>query len=76
MARLNHFSNAAGILTRILTVFDALRQVAMWFTGGGVGSGPLGVPIPAKASTPAPGPAPRLFGDSIKPEPRIETVFS
>lgn len=42
------FSNAAGILTRVLTVFDAIRQVAEWFGAGANGGGPLGVPVPAK----------------------------
>lgn len=52
--RLNQFGNAAGVLTRVLTVFDALRQVAIWFGGGKQGSGPLTVPMPAKAGVPAP----------------------
>lgn len=48
MDRLNQFGNAAGILTRVLTVFDALRQVAAWFLSGRVGQGPLNVPMPAR----------------------------
>ena len=50
--RLNQFGNAAGVLTRVLTVFDALRQIAIWFSGGKHGQGPLSVPMPAKAAAP------------------------
>lgn len=32
----------------MLTVFDALRQIAVWFSDGRFGSGPLTVPMPAK----------------------------
>lgn len=39
----------------MLTVFDAIRQVAEWFKDGSRGSGPLGVPMPAKANA-APSP--------------------
>lgn len=48
--RLNQFGNAAGVLTRVLTVFDALRQIAIWFSGGKQGQGPLSVPMPAKTT--------------------------
>ena len=38
-------------MTRVLTAFDALRQVAVWFAGGAIGAGPLTVPMPATAGT-------------------------
>jgi hypothetical protein len=43
----------------VLTVFDALRQVAIWFGTGRQGSGPLTVPMPAKAGVPATAPMAR-----------------
>lgn len=36
----------------MLTVFDALRQIAIWFSGGKQGPGPLTVPMPAKTGMP------------------------
>jgi len=43
---LTQFSNAAGILTRVLTVIDAVRAVATWSAAGSQGPGPLTVPVP------------------------------
>jgi len=40
-----------------LTVFDSVRQVAIWFAEGHVGQGPLTVPVPAKAGVPNGAPA-------------------
>jgi len=48
MIAFNKFSNAAGILTRVLTLFDSIKQVAEWFITGANGNGPLNVPVPAK----------------------------
>ncbi len=42
-------------MTRIFTVFDAVRMVAEWFRAGGVGPGPLGVPSPARQAPAAAG---------------------
>ncbi|CAB4194623.1 hypothetical protein UFOVP1264_78 [uncultured Caudovirales phage] len=59
MDKLNQFGNAAGVLTRVLTVFDALRQVAAWFATGRQGTGPLTVPMPARGTQPPPPPGAR-----------------
>ena len=78
LERLNQFGNAAGVLTRVLTVFDALRQVANWFADGKHGSGPLTVPVPARQTQPAPRPASRFAdefsGDTIL-TPKPSAVF-
>lgn len=64
---MNQFGNAAGVLTRVLTVFDALRQIAIWFSGGKQGQGPLSVPMPAKSTAPV---APvRPAQQSVQPIP-------
>ena len=41
-------------MTRIFTVFDAVRMVAEWFRAGATGPGPLGVPAPARQAPAAP----------------------
>lgn len=68
--QLNQFSNAAGVLTRILTVFDALRQIAIWFNAGKTGAGPLTVPMPAKTNPqPAATKQPVNFEDFYNDDP-------
>jgi hypothetical protein len=62
---LNQFSNAAGVLTRVLTVFDALRQIAIWFNAGKQGAGPLSVPMPAKTMAPQPTSRPSMSLDDL-----------
>ena len=51
VATFNRFGQAAGILNRVLTVMDSIRVVAVWFSNGETGSGPLGVPSPVVGKT-------------------------
>lgn len=44
VAALDRFSNAAGLLNRIVRVVDGIRDLAVWLSpmfSGGVGRGPL-----------------------------------
>lgn len=74
IAQFHQLGNAAGILTRVLTLFDAIRLVAEWFKSGANGLGPLSVPVTARQQSTAPPSAPNQFipgGVSSKPVTKI-----
>ena len=60
VAALDRFSNAAGLLNRIVRVVDGIRDLAVWLSpmfSGGAGRGPLAgvrdVPAPRPGGNPA-----------------------